>query len=194
MNKLFRIFAATLAAACILSLAGCSGSNSSSSSKDADSSSSQAVSSSVPESSASSAVENSSAADDQSGAASSIEGLEGLNANGKFDTITDFVNSDMMQEQIASLKGNLEDAGMGLEIGAEDNKLIYRYTVSGVTEDTIEVMAEALSTAMEGQASLFESVASALKAAVEVEDPVVVVTYLTESGEEIYSQEFTSGN
>ena len=37
---------------------------------------------------------------------------------------------------------------------------------------------------------IFESVASSLKAAVEVENPVVVVRYLDNTGAEIVAQEF----
>lgn len=43
---------------------------------------------------------------------------------------------------------------------------------------------------LQSQASTFESVASSLKAAVEVENPVVVVRYLDNTGAEIVAQEF----
>ena len=53
-------------------------------------------------------------------------------------------------------------------------------------------MAESLETALNAQASVFESIASQLKLAVNVENPVVVVEYLAHDGTVIYSQEFTA--
>lgn len=47
-----------------------------------------------------------------------------------------------------------------------------------------------LESSLQSQASTFESVASSLKAAVEVENPVVVVRYLDNTGAEIVAQEF----
>ena len=45
---------------------------------------------------------------------------------------------------------------------------------------------------MEDQTSVFEGVAASVKLAVDVESPVVVVRYLDNEGNEIYSREFTA--
>lgn len=45
---------------------------------------------------------------------------------------------------------------------------------------------------MASQADTFKNVASSIKAAVEVENPVVVVRYLNADGSEIYSEEFAA--
>ena len=47
-----------------------------------------------------------------------------------------------------------------------------------------------MESSLQSQASTFETVASSLKAAVEVENPVVVVRYLDNTGAEIVAQEF----
>lgn len=112
-------------------------------------------------------------------------------ATGKFSSLDDFVRSETMQGQIRTQQENLKGSGMSVEIVAEGNKLVYNFTV----ED--EAMAAALDAAslkssLDSQASTFKAVAQSLKAAVEVENPVVVVRYLDNTGKEIYAQEFAS--
>lgn len=167
-KNLIRGLAAALGAACVLTFAACGGNNSS---KTGSGTSSTATSSTV---------------------SSDSTGL-GLNENGKFNTVADFVNSDIIQSQLEAQMKQVEESGMTIDISGEDNKLIYTYTYSEaeIEESDIETMAAALETAMETQASTFETVASSLKAAVETENPVVVVRYMTSDGQEIYSQEFT---
>ena len=53
-------------------------------------------------------------------------------------------------------------------------------------------MTEQLQSAMDGQADTFKNVASSLKLAVEVENPVVVVEYIDMNGEVILSAEYTT--
>ena len=79
---------------------------------------------------------------------------------------------------------------MDISISGEDNKLIYTYTYSQ-NVDTSQ-MADTLKNAMASQADTFKNVASSIKAAVEVENPVVVVRYLNADGSEIYSEEFAA--
>ena len=70
------------------------------------------------------------------------------------------------------------------------HELVYTYTYDeGIATDGL---ASALSSAMETQASTFESLASSLKLAVDVENPVVAVRYLAHDGTEIYSNEYTA--
>ena len=107
-------------------------------------------------------------------------------SNGKIDSIEAFVATDEMQSQIKSV----EDGTLTMDIVAEGNKLVYVYTYQ--TDLDIEATKEALATAIEQQASVFENVAKEIKNAVNVENPIVEVRYLAKDGTEIYSQEFTA--
>ena len=42
---------------------------------------------------------------------------------GKYASIQEFIESDMMQEQLATQMSSLEGSGMSMELSAEDNKL-----------------------------------------------------------------------
>lgn len=181
MKKNFvRIFACVMAASAILTMTACGSDNTSSTASSGASSSVSSAVSSAPESSAPA----------ESSEVSSSAGVAGLNANGKFDTIDGFVNSDIVQSQLDSLKTSAEDSGMNITITGEGNKLIYTFTY-GEGTDT-EDLAEALEAALDTQASTFEGVAASLTEAVEVEDPIVVVVYADSEGNEIYSREFTA--
>ena len=96
-----------------------------------------------------------------------------------------------MQEQIDSITSSLKDSGMNIKITGEGDKLVYTYTYETDTTD-IEGLAEMLESGMEDQTSVFEGVAASVKLAVDVESPVVVVRYLDNEGNEIYSREFTA--
>lgn len=109
---------------------------------------------------------------------------------GKYDSVADYVNSDLIQNQISSIKESLAESGMDMEVTGEDNKLIYTYTYSELTQ--VDGMADALASGLDAQADTFKSVAKSLKAAVDEENPVVVVRYMDANGDEIYSQEFTA--
>ena len=173
MKKIvLRILSLGLASVLALSMTACSGDNNSS------------ASSAATNSSASSAAASSSAVESDSSEASAGA------LPGKFATIEEFVNSDIMQEQIDSITSSLKDSGMNIKITGEGDKLVYTYTYETDTTD-IEGLAEMLESGMEDQTSVFEGVA-AVKLAVDVESPVVVVRYLDNEGNEIYSREFTA--
>lgn len=110
---------------------------------------------------------------------------------GKYASISDFVNSDLLQSQMESLKSTASEAGMDIEITGEGNKLIYTFVISD--ELNVDGIAETLEAGLESQASTFESVASSIALAVEVENPVVVVRYVDTQGNEIAAREFTAG-
>lgn len=129
---------------------------------------------------------SSSSADSSSSAASSSVSTDSP-ATGKFATIADFVADPTLQSQLNSIKESLGES-MNIEIKGQDNKLIYEFTFPEGTDT--EGAAESLATALEGQASTYKSIAASLLDSVEVENPVVVVTYLDSDGNEVYSQEF----
>lgn len=177
MKKNFvRIFAAMLALCCVLALTACTGGNDTSS---------------APESSAteSETVDSSTIQAEEESAEKVVEDAENSEANtgaGMFSSIEEFVNSDEIQSQIEAMQTD----EMGVTITGEGNKLIYTYTFAeGV--DT-EGMAESLESAVQAQASTFQSIASTLSQAVNEENPVVVVVYQDSEGNEIYSAEFAA--
>ena len=118
------------------------------------------------------------------------EDASDLPASGKYATLEDFINSDMMQEQLDSQIASLEGTGLTAEVIAEDNKLVYSFTI---TDPNVAASLDAasLQSTLDSQASTFESIASMIPLAVEIDNPVVVVRYLDSAGAVIVSQEFT---
>ncbi|HJD24439.1 MAG TPA: DUF4854 domain-containing protein [Firmicutes bacterium] len=110
--------------------------------------------------------------------------------SGKYASIADYVSSDQVQEQVASLNETFNSLGMEVAMIGQDNQMIYQYTYT--TQIATDGLAESLEAGLDQQASVFESTASALKLAVDVEDPVVVVLYRNADGSEILRKEFTA--
>ena len=110
---------------------------------------------------------------------------------GKFESLEDFVNSDIMQQQLETQFASLEGTGMSIELTADDNKLIYNLTIED-PDLSAAMDASALESYLDSQAATFEAIAAALPASVDVENPVVVVRYLDYTGEEIASREFAA--
>lgn len=175
---LIRLLACAAAAACTLSLTAC---NSENKAESENLSSSSGVSSAVSSSSVESAAGSSAVSSQASG---------GVNANGKYTTVEDFANSDLIQRQLETMRSNLGDKGE-IDITGEGNKLIYTFVYNDVADSDVEAMSAALSAALDQAANTYETVAAALRDAAEVDDPVVVVTYKTQNGTELCSKEFT---
>ena len=112
---------------------------------------------------------------------------------GKYASIQEFIESDMMQEQLATQMSSLEGSGMSMELTAEDNKLIYSFKIDD-PDLSAAMDASALESSLDSQASTFESVAGVLPAAIDVENPVVVVRYLDSDGNELASREFAASD
>lgn len=112
---------------------------------------------------------------------------------GKFASIQEFIDSDMMQEQLATQTASLEGTGMSMEITGEDNKLIYSFKIDDPELSAVMDTA-ALESSLDSQASTFESVAGILPTAIDVENPVVVVRYLDSDGNELASREFAASS
>ena len=110
-----------------------------------------------------------------------------VSACGKSDNDSKKNEQQQLETQLASLEGS----GIALNLTAEDNKLIYNFTIEDADlSAALAADPSTLESSLQSQASTFESVASSLKAAVEVENPVVVVRYLDNTGAEIVAQEF----
>ena len=111
-------------------------------------------------------------------------------ACGKYATMEEYVQSDEVQKELDSVMDQLEGSGMQMEVYGDGDKLVYAYTYT--EEIDAELAAPLLESALLEQGDQFESVADALKKEVDVENPIVVVTYLNADGSEIYSAEFTA--
>ena len=133
--------------------------------------------------------DNAAAGDD----ASADDTADDSSVSGKFSSIQEFIDSDMMQEELASQMASLEGSGMSMELTAEDNKLIYNFKIDD-PDLSAAMDASALESSLDSQASTFESVAGILPAAIDVENPVVVVRYLDSDGNELASREFAASD
>ena len=122
---------------------------------------------------------------------SSEEESSSTTITGKFNSIEEYVNSDLLQNQLGSMLDSYKDAGIDIKLVGEGNKLIYLCTLSDEYA-SIDGMAETLEEGLDDQASTYESIASSLKLAVNVEDPVVEVRYQTESGKVLCSREYSA--
>ena len=124
---------------------------------------------------------------------SSEEDEESFNMElpGRYNSIDEYVKSDLLQSQIESMKEAVKDAGIDIELVGEGNKLIYIYTFSDEYV-AMDGFVDAFIESVESQPGTFETVASALKLAVNVEDPIVEVRFISESGDVIYSKEFSA--
>lgn len=105
-----------------------------------------------------------------------------------FDSVEEFAESDLIQDQLTGLKESLAEGGMDINITGEDNKLIYTFSYLEITK--VDGMAEAIDQQLASQEDNFKAVAKSIKAAVEVENPVVVVTYVDANGDEILTKEY----
>lgn len=139
--------------------------------------------------------DSSSSSQAESSAASTVSTVSEVSAddNGtsdKYASIADFVNSDEMQEQVASIQESMAESGLSVEVTGEDNKLIYTYVYEDLGDADVEAIAAGLEEALDEMADTFAGVASTLTETVEVENPVVVVSYKTSDGTVLCEKEF----
>ena len=116
---------------------------------------------------------------------------EDSTVSGKYATIQEFIDSDLMQQQLKTQTDSLADTGLTVELTGEGNQLIYNFIIED--PDISAIMASDpsyLTDSLESQASTFSSVAKSLSAAIDVEDPVVVVRYTGSDGTVLASQEY----
>lgn len=182
-----------LCAAMMLAVTACGGKKEEGSSAASASSSSAVTSEASNAGEEESAAPESSAAQESSSANDSASSETGASSSGvsigAYASVEEFAASDDIQSQIAGMKETLNEAGMDIEVTGEGDKLIYTYTYQELTDED-GAIAESIKTQMDAQASTFTTVANTIKAAVDVENPVVVVRYLDANGEEIFSGEY----
>ena len=112
-----------------------------------------------------------------------------ISLSGRFQTLEDFVNSDILQAQLEQQMETLEGTGLSAEVTADGNKLIYSFTIENESLSSL-MDKNFLESGLDEQEDMYKGIAAMLPAAVDVEDPVVVVRYLDCDGNEITSREF----
>ena len=97
-----------------------------------------------------------------------------------------------MKSQMDTQNKSLEGSGLKAALKAEGSTLIYLFTVEDdAMAELLKSNTESIQSSLDSQASAFEAIAKSLIAAVEeIENPTVVVRYVDNAGEEIFSQEF----
>lgn len=113
-------------------------------------------------------------------------------SSGKYPTIADFLESDLMRSQVASARESLGGDLMDIDLAAEGNRLVYSFTYRDLEGQDLAALGEALAAELETEnlASAYRSIAATLQSAVDVADPVVVVTYLAPDGSTLASKEY----
>lgn len=186
MQTIGKRIAAALCAVCIaVSLAACGEQDTESTdgaSRNAEISSTESASASADSESADVSSETEANSEDESTDA----------PTGKFATLEDFINSDLMKSQMETQNESLEGSGLKAALKAEGSTLIYLFTVEDdAMAELLKSNTESIQSSLDSQASAFEAIARSLIAAVEeIENPIVVVRYVDNTGEEIFSQEF----
>ncbi len=107
--------------------------------------------------------------------------------NGKYASIADYVASDEVQKSI-EIFGGMED--LDIKVKADGNKMIYEYSCTTIAKQA--GMEEALKSTLESQKNIFINIANALKNKVNIDNPIITVTYLDKNGDLIYSQDFSA--
>lgn len=127
--------------------------------------------------------------DDATAEDDAAEDTSDTDTTGKYATIQEFIDSDMMQQSLQQQMESLEGTGMSMTITGEENKLVYTFTIDD-PDLSAAINPADLESSLDSQASTFESVAAILPAAIDVDNPVVVVRYIGSDGTELASREF----
>lgn len=110
--------------------------------------------------------------------------------SGKYRTIEDFIHSDLIQSQLEDQIKELEGTGVSLTLEGKDNRLIYNFVIENENVSSLMNETDSLASILDSQSDTFRGLASMLRAAVDVEDPVIVIRYLDSAGNIILSREF----
>lgn len=108
-----------------------------------------------------------------------------------YGSLEEFINSDILKDQIDSYNDELAGTGIHAEILAEGDTLVYNFVIENDTlAEVVDI--DTVRASLEEQADVYEGLAAMLPALADVEDPAVVVRYVNSSGEEIFSMRFTA--
>ncbi len=93
---------------------------------------------------------------------------------GFYDSVEEYLQSDIMQQMLETLKSSMQD--VDIEVTANGNTLQYVYTYE--TEMDKDVIGPILDKQMEAQASTFKGIAQQVKSVVNVDEVLVEVIFL----------------
>ena len=116
----------------------------------------------------------------------------GFTAEGKFKTMEEYVQSDLVQLQLKNLREMTDPDILEVEISGQENRLIYTYIYKDIYDVDEKAFVEAVRSYLDDKdlSEKYASMANLLKTLVEVEDPVIVLKYIAEDGTELYSKEY----
>lgn len=106
-------------------------------------------------------------------------------------SVEDYLNMPEVKAQLDALIDSMSGMGMTMEVTGEGNKLIYAYQFETQLDD-VETIRAGLEEGIMSQEATFKAIARSLKEEINVENPVVVITYLNADGSELYTAEITA--
>ncbi len=107
-----------------------------------------------------------------------------------FNSLEEYVNSDIVQSVIDTFKNQLSGNGMDIAITAEGDTLVYTFTYSTLTKT--EGMDEMMKAAVEAQDDTFQTSANQMKALVNLPTLYLEIRYVDANGELIFSKTYTA--
>lgn len=106
-------------------------------------------------------------------------------------SVEDYLNMPEVKAQLDAVIDSMSGMGMTMEVTGEGNRLIYTYQFETQLDD-VETVRAGLEEGIMAQEATFKAIAKSLKEEINVENPVVVITYLNADGSEIYTVEITA--
>lgn len=111
----------------------------------------------------------------------------------RFKTIYDYVHSYAMQAGIAQLKAELEGSELDIDIEAEGDTLVYKYTYKYIESKYFDDdIVWYLENSLEQSSSNYETVIASLKVETYVKEPSVKVMFMSSDGKVIVEKVFKS--
>ncbi len=111
----------------------------------------------------------------------------------KYSSIEEYVKSEEMQ-QIEKQLNQENDGNLTIKLKADDNKLVYEYTMVNDIGENMEAVKSSLEQQLKDGEETSKIVANSLKNYVEVEEPSIVIRYYTNDGTLITQQEYKTNS
>lgn len=145
------------------------------------------------ESSAESSVESSIESSVESSAESSVESSDEvsklMSSKYQFANLQEYLDSDVVQNELATLKESVKDSGMSVEVKVEDkSKFVYEYTYE--EQQDVSGAEEILLSELEKNSSTFNSGVEQFKSIIDDSNISVIVRYIDADGTLICEKEF----
>lgn len=141
------------------------------------------------QSSVGSSVESSAESSVESSAESSDEVSKLMSSKYQFANLQEYLDSDVVQNELATLKESVKDSGMSVEVKVEDeSKFIYEYTYE--EQQDVSGADEILLSQLENNSSTFNSGVEQFKSIIDDSNISVVVRYINADGTLICEKEF----